>query len=151
MGKNRAKRTNRRERPYSNKRTARVENPDSFYDQKPIWKFQHSDFEKSKWNIENCDVTSTQLLRKLSNFESMTWSEIIRATGGRSRGNNHHFIEISKMSKEAQKRAKELNIEHYESLFSLRLTGKSRLFGILTDGIFRIVWFDPNHEIYKTK
>lgn len=145
------KRTNRRHNVSSGKETKRKEQPDSFYGKKPLWRFNQIDFDHTKWNIEECNVIDTQLLRKLRDFESMTWNEIIRASGGRKSGNNSHFVSFNDMVKEAQKRAKELNIEEYEELFSLRLTGKMRLFGILQDGIFSIVWYDENHEISKVK
>jgi len=32
-----------------------------------------------------------------------------------------------------------------------RLTGIQRLYGILENGVFKVVWFDQNHEIYSIK
>ena len=81
----------------------------------------------------------------------MTWSEIQSASGGKRAGNgtNNHFEYIAEMSKEAQKRAKELHLD-VDQLFSLRLTGKERLYGILNNGVFYVLWYDAQHEIYPS-
>ena len=71
------KRTNRRHSVSNRKQTKRREQPDSFYDKKPLWRFNQIDFGHNKWNIEECNVIDTQLLRKLRDFESMTWSDIV--------------------------------------------------------------------------
>ncbi len=39
-----------------------------------------------------------EILPKLRDFEPMTWAEIMRAAGGRTRGNNNQFVEIRKLS-----------------------------------------------------
>lgn len=87
---------------------------------------------------------------KLSSYEGMTWAEIQSASGGKTKGTNNHFAYISKLDKEAQKRAMELHLD-VDELFSLRLTGTLRLYGILENGIFSIIWYDQNHEIYPLK
>ena len=108
----------------------------------PVWKFNRVDFEHHKWNLENCDVTVDQLYRKLKDFESQTWSQIDKHSNGK-----HHFIEFYKLCKEAQERAVELKLDQYDSLYSLRLTGKLRLFGLLDNGEYSIIWYDSDHEI----
>ncbi|MBR7927158.1 hypothetical protein KBI51_03070 [Aerococcaceae bacterium zg-ZUI334] len=149
--KNNQKRTS-----FENKKTSKKsrvkENPESFFDNNPTWKFDMVDFDHSKWNIESCDLNRSQLFKKLRDFERMKWRDIIQTYGGKNRGTNHHYIDFRDMIQEAQERAKELNIvEHTDRLFSLRLQGKIRLFGILTDGIFRIVWYDNDHDICPSK
>lgn len=128
-----------------------VEFQDSFYDKFPVWSFRLLDNDYTKWSVSNVNNIYSTIIEKLKNYEGMKWSEIIKATGGRTHGNNNHFESISSLIPEAQKRWKELNLEEYDSVFSLRLSGKQRLYGILIDGTFKIVWFDPVHEIYKTK
>ena len=132
------------------KQTKISENPDSYLSQRPVWSFSKADFGVDKWNFQNCQFKEGDILKKLRDFENMTWGEIIQASGGRKNGTNHHFIPFNKMIKNAQRRAEELKILEFEGLFSLRLSGTQRLFGILRDGIFRIVWFDNNHEICES-
>ncbi|MCR5833118.1 MAG: hypothetical protein K6G55_00470 [Selenomonadaceae bacterium] len=37
----------------------------------------------------------------------------------------------------------------FEKVFSLRLTGKGRLIGIVDINIFYILWFDAEHKIFR--
>ena len=86
----------------------------------------------------------------MKDYEGMTWGEIMKATGGRRTGNNNHFENVDEFIKEAQERWIELKLEEYSEAFSLRLTGTHRLYGILEDGTFRVIWYDEDHEIYKS-
>ena len=81
----------------------------------------------------------------------MTWNEILKASGAKTHGNNSHYENVAELIPEAQKRWKELKLEEYDQAFSLRLTNLHRLYGVLQDGVFRIVWFDQKHEIYPVK
>ncbi len=79
----------------------------------------------------------------------MTWHDIISATKGgmSSEGSKSHSISIDRLCIKAQKRLREGLHIYEDNIFSLRLSGKERVFGILTLGVFRIIWYDPNHEI----
>ena len=46
--------------------------------------------------------------------------------------------------------AEELYLD-VDQLFSLRLTARERLYGILNNGVFYVLWYDPCHEIYESK
>ena len=70
------------------------------------------------------------------------------SSGGRSHGTNNHYEDVADLCKEARDRIIELKLIDIDRVFSLRLSGTERLFGILEDGIFSIIWYDPNHEIY---
>lgn len=76
----------------------------------------------------------------------MTWGALLTQSGGRKHGTNSHHIPMHKLIKEAQGRATELGI-YEDELLSLRLDGTHRVFGILTDGVLDIIWFDRDHEI----
>jgi hypothetical protein len=83
----------------------------------------------------------------MQNFETMTWHEILKASGGRSNGNNNHEIPISDLCSDARKRLEELNLDDTDSIFSLRLAGKQRIFGIKEKRVLKIIWFDPDHSV----
>mgnify|MGYP007119762010 CR=1 FL=1 len=144
-----------------------VENVEGSFHKYPSWRFSKADTDHEKWSVldyhedvidDDNDPNGTsikhtfsksidkELLIALKDRESAVWSEIVTQTGGRNSGTNSHYIPIYKLEKEAQKRAGELNIESDE-LFSLRLTGTKRVFGILEEGVFTIIWFDRMHEI----
>lgn len=131
----------------SNKNAIKIENPNSIFDKTPVWKFDLLDLDHDCWSLEKCDFKASQLIRKLKHFESMKWRDIFLANGGKSRGTNNHHIPINNMIKPAQQRAKEINIDVHQELFSLRFNGTERILGVLTNGEFHMVWYDKNHEI----
>ena len=75
--------------------------------------------------------------------------EIISATGGKSNGTRSHFINVSDLEKEAQKRIDQLHL-HIDQVLSLRLDARTRLFGVMDNGTMDILWYDPDHEICKS-
>lgn len=126
-----------------------IENPDAYLKNTPAWAFHKCDLECEKWSIRECDSFYDDIISKLASYEGLTWAEIQAASGGKKRGTNNHFEYISGMIKEAQKRAKELRLD-VDQLFSLRLTGEMRLYGIVDRGVFYALWLDKNHEIYPS-
>jgi hypothetical protein len=83
-----------------------------------------------------------EIRAKLAEFESLSWREIKVEQADR-----HHLISIGKMSPEAQKRLRKI-LPEMDELFSLRLSGKGRIFGILQErGAMLVVWWDPDHEV----
>lgn len=121
----------------------------SFFREKPIWSFSHLDCRYSKWGFHHTDALFEEVITKLRDYERMSCSDIMSASGGRNHGTNSHFENVSELIPEAQKRWADLHLEEYDQVFSLRLTGTRRLYGILLDGVFRVVWYDQNHEIYS--
>lgn len=101
------------------------------------------------------DVSRTffmdKIYPKLRDFEQKTWTEIEKETTGKEGRSKHHFIDIEKLSKDAQSRLEELKINDLDSLFSLRLEGTLRIFGIRKQNYLRILWIDPEHEVCISK
>lgn len=133
------------------KRPKIVENPSSYWGTHPVWSFRSLDTSYHKWGLSQTTQLFEDVICKLKELEGMTWNSIMSASGGRTHGTNSHFENVAELIPEAQKRWIALHLEDYDRVFSLRLTGTYRLFGILEDGVFRIVWFDQNHEIYAVK
>ena len=77
----------------------------------------------------------------------MTWGAIENEPKGRGRGSKNHEIEVSRIIPEAQERLVELHKADYDVLFSLRVSGKIRIWGIREGRVFQILWFDFEHEI----
>lgn len=82
------------------------------------------------------------LLQRLKGFESMTWGEIV--------GGGSHFVDVQGCSRRARDRLIELRHDDTDSLFSLRITGRRRLFGIRDANVLSILWWDPEHEVYPS-
>lgn len=138
-----------KEQAHNSKIPINIENPDGYLKKHPIWAFQHCDMSHEKWSIKNCAEFYDGIIDKLISFEGQTWGEIQAASGGRSKGTNNHFENISELCKDAQKRINELHMD-IDQVFSLRLTGTVRLYGIIEDGVFNVLWYDPKHEIYPS-
>nr|DAL87925.1 MAG TPA: hypothetical protein [Caudoviricetes sp.] len=115
-------------------------NPNSYLDKHPVWRFFKSDDNHDKWGLKKFNFND-QILDYLESVEGMTWKQI-KIDGKKQ----NHFVDISKFCREAQKRFSDLCLD-VDELFSLRINGKKRLWGILENGVFSIVWFDPEHEV----
>lgn len=129
--------------PVNSKKSAVKSDVKSNMSLNPRWRFQKRDCEHERWHLEVTEL----LLEKLTNFESMTWSQIL--VGAK---NQNHHVKTYKLIKEAQKRLVTLKLDDYDEICSLRLDGTHRLYGILDeDGVFSIIWNDFEHEIYPSK
>ena len=120
----------------------------SFHNRSPIWSFLYCDFEHERWGVASNGEILSEVLARLRDFQGQTWGEILRDTAGRNGNTKNHDIPLTDIIKEAQKRFSDRNLHHnFDSLYSLTVTGRFRLFGILTEEVFHLVWIDANHEI----
>lgn len=139
MGK---KKAGRKENPKAREIVAGG-NPDAFFDKTPSWAFRQGDAER--WTIKKCSSNDFEtIIDQLSNFESMTWKEIL------SNKKMNHPIDVNSLNPIAIKRLTELRIE-VESIYSIRIEAKKRIYGFIQgDGTFQIVWYDPDHGDNQT-
>ena len=82
------------------------------------------------------------IVEHLKELEKQTWSDIFRDE------KKHHKIEIDKLSKEAQKLLVQAR-EDIAEVFSVHITARERLFGIIEPGagVLDVIWWDPEHKI----
>lgn len=113
----------------------------SWYKAKPSWRFFMMDDEYEKWSPTKNGLLQEKNLQKLKNFERQSWSEIL--------GRNSHEVDPINFCKEAINRLKEIKIDQ-DSFVSIRFEGKTRLYGYVISGVYHIIWFDPEHEIYPS-
>ena len=86
------------------------------------------------------DVTlNTDVLRKLGSFEGMTWVELRQA--------GCHEIAVNDLIKTAQDRLQEIRQDDLDTLFSLRISGKVRVWAIKNGNVLRLLWLDLEHEV----
>ena len=85
------------------------------------------------------DLFWTEILPHLKGFETQTWSEILL----RAKKQNHS-IDVDYLNKGARDRLDERHIEA-EAVYSLRLSGTHRLYGIIDGSVFSLLWFDADH------
>lgn len=128
-------------KPGVDKQPKNIEKPESYLNKRPVWAFGRCDRNHDRWTIGSSPDFYNEILHKLVSFEGQSWSEIkIRDK------KKNHYIPMSELCTEAQKRAETIHL-HEDELFSLRLDGTLRLFGVIDDGIFNIIWYDSNHYI----
>jgi hypothetical protein len=84
-----------------------------------------------------------ELFGALSAFETMTWAEI-------KANNSSHSVRVDLLSKAARDRLVEIEQDDVEELFSLRISGRRRVWGIQDRHILRLLWWDPEHEVFPT-
>ena len=141
------------------KRTAhradkRIEIPEqnkrNYYDKYPLWAFRRIDFDHPKWGISKNQEKLIDTLSYLKGLESQTWAQILTSASGRVNNTRNHAILIDELCSDAQKRAIELKLDEFDELVSIAISGRERVWGLLLDGVFFIIWYDPNHEIYPT-
>lgn len=143
MAKRKSKRARTAEKPDKRKQP-RVPWFESVEDQKPLWSFVLLDL-GGPWCFGH--IRGNQLVRvlgRLRSFESMTWTEIEQGTGS-------HFVACDQIISEAHKRLEQLRLDDIERLFSLRMEGKPRIWGIRVGNILRIIWWDAEHKIYHSE
>lgn len=80
-----------------------------------------------------------EVVDKLASLETM--SEIEQGRRG------CHFIEVTKLSSEARGRLTEIKLDDIDELYSIRLTGRGRVFCIHRKEYMRVLWFDPDHGV----
>lgn len=119
------------------------ETPENHDKQKVSWQFSKADVQHDKWGWHLLDheaFVQMFLTGSLPGIESQTWAEL-------KNGKQHHSIEVAKLCRDAQRRLEDLKLDDQDEVFSLRLTGQHRIFGIREGAALKILWNDPNHEI----
>lgn len=123
--------------------------PASFDKMSLRFRFDLLDFDHDLWGWEKLSAQQyINFLKFVRDVEKQTWAEIKLAAGGKRQGTNHHPLEITRFSKNAQKRLQELNLQAIvgDTIFSLRLNNVTRVYGIREIEFFRPIWHDPYHD-----
>lgn len=106
---------------------------------RPVWRVRQMDFDGPFGFCVLPAAAAQKILSKLGDFEGMTWQDI-------ERGGSHN-VSVEKLSKAARDRLTEINQDDLDELFSLRLSGKERIWGIRDRAVLRLLWWDPEHEV----
>lgn len=117
--------------------------PDSIMQKNPSWSIAMCDVSQDgNWSFRKerlVDTVWEVIFPKLRLFEKMTWTDILVKNK-----KQNHSIPCDKLNRIAQKRLEILQIETDE-LYSLRLSGNVRIYGVLIEAVFYILWYDDNH------
>lgn len=105
----------------------------------PDYKTEQMD-SKGPWGWNGIDSIQLQeIFQRIFDSQKITWQEL-RNTGS-------HYVEKEALCPEAQRRLIEIQKDDLDQLFSLRVTGRKRIWGIKEGKIFWLLWWDPNHEV----
>lgn len=83
-----------------------------------------------------------EILKKLGELETMTWSEILITAKKRN-----HSICVDDLCREAQENLRSMGIGHVKEVVSLRLSGEERVWGHLDGQILNLLWWDHKHSV----
>jgi hypothetical protein len=106
----------------------------------PVWAFRIVDLDGPWCWSALGGVGLTEVPARFRDYESMTWEQIDGPTGS-------HGVEPWKLSRQAQARLTELRQDDASELFSLRIAGRRRVWGILDEHVLRILRWDPEHQV----
>lgn len=102
--------------------------------EKPISKIRNFDTELFKWSFKSyysehkcwCELGGndviTNIIHKLEDYSTQTWSEVKSASGGKRKngGSNSHYIPAIKLPKDYQEKyIKDGYMRNFEQVFSL--------------------------------
>ncbi|HSX38101.1 MAG TPA: hypothetical protein VLE95_04640 [Chlamydiales bacterium] len=92
------------------------------------------------WGWDQFDpLQIKELLQKIFKNQKLTWQDL--------RNNGSHFVNRSDLCPEAQKRLMQIKKDDLDQLFSLRITGRKRLWGIKEGNVLWLLWWDPEHTV----
>lgn len=137
--RNKKKGVRQLEKPFD-RSIRQAEDPNNFYGRSPAWGFGGCDLEM--WPLIASGADNSHWDNIISHFrawESQTWSDILVTAK-----EQNHSIDTRMLNPRAQKRLQERRIEQ-DSIISLRLSGKQRIYGYMVGSVFNIVWYDPDH------
>jgi hypothetical protein len=95
---------------------------------------------EGNWGWQNFKpIEMQELLQKIFDSQKLTWQQL--------RERKSHLVKVEDLTPTAQKRLIAIKQDDLDELFSLRLTGKKRIWGIKDGNILWLLWWDPEHEI----
>ena len=79
---------------------------------------------------------------KLAEFEAKDWNPIFV-----TEKQHNHPTDVASFDCPQAREWMRRNMPTEDVLWTLRLSGKERIWGILRDGVFHLLFWDPNHQI----
>lgn len=108
---------------------------------RPAWRISRLEMcDPFGWHLVD-ETTLDMIRKKLQAFESMTINQLFVE----ARYLNHS-VSRDKLCPDARKRLTELRLE-CDELHSLHLTGAKRVWGILSENVITLLWWDPDHKV----
>ena len=121
-----------------------VEDADSFNSLHPSWRLTNLQLvDPYGWHA--LSFAKIQEIRaKLAEYEKKDWNEILIREKKRNKS-----VLVGDLKCPKAKKWLADNMPDQEEIWSLRLAGAERIWGIYSQGVFSLIWWDPNHLIWE--
>jgi hypothetical protein len=116
------------------------------YNRRPVWRFADLDMEAPPGAASLQVSDFRELHSKLGEFETQTCSEI---WGQHDNGCKRY--EVENAHDNITSRLTSLEKDDETAVHTLRLTGAFRVYGILRQNIFHLLWIDRDHEMFPSQ
>ncbi|HUX44658.1 MAG TPA: hypothetical protein VMV57_07905 [Terracidiphilus sp.] len=113
---------------------------------------------KASWRIKKIQMVDpysfhqltaeelSRLRERLSNLETMTWNDIFVTAK-----KHNHSIPVHELRCEHARKWMKANMPDQLELWTLRVTGVERVWGVFSEGAYQIIFWDPQHRIYPSE
>lgn len=115
-----------------------------YSDEKAAWRVRHIQLvDPYGWReLDSSGVTRVQA--RLASLERCTWKDIF------VRDHHHnHEIAVAELKCAVAKKWMAENMPDQSSLWTIRVTAKERIWGILSEGAYQVIFWDPDHLIWE--
>lgn len=110
----------------------------------PVWKVAIMDKDAHVLGWQQCSKKRWfEILDNLGEYEKLTFAEL-GAQGC-------HPVPQERMKPDALARMRELKLDQVESLYSLRIMKKIRVWCLREGNLMYLLWYDPEHRVAKAK
>jgi hypothetical protein len=109
-------------------------------DKKPVWRTNSIDYDGPwGWRSVNAETILSDVVVRLHQYEDMAWGQFV--------GPRNHDVGLQSLCADARRRLRELGGDELDSLFSIRVDGKRRVWAKRKLNCLHILWWDPGHEV----
>lgn len=99
----------------------------------------------SDWCLTDIDKSDHEdLIRFMPDMESMKLNEVVPSRCKRE------DVAGKSPNTDAQMRAQGQFPDDHDNIYVLHMTGTKRLWGLLYDNEFSVIWWDPDHQIWPS-
>lgn len=114
----------------------------------PVWTFTDIDMTgEFAFDVRRAGFRHGDVMEKMIDYSNMTWAEVKRQTHDQGKS-KHHYVQYESLSRDARERLKVKGLEESsDALFSFALDNTLRIIGIREGERFKVLWYDPKHEV----
>ena len=130
--------------PVRKKRPAVASEQSLYSDKKAAWRLGKVQISHPYgWHtISASDVV--KLREKLGHFEKSTWNELFVTNA-----DYNHRIQADQLKCPIARQWMKDNLRDQPFLWTLRISAKERIWGILSEDAYQVIFWDPNHLIWE--